>query len=215
MTIWLKTIPWPCFLTPDLMEKPWKVVVAFVGVFIAGAVFGGFFALRMNQREARPRFSQASVSPAAASAAVGQTPAPSSGNRPKTPLPQLQLPAAMAVQAPQLMRRYVEPLDLTAEQKEKINPLLVRAAADIRRQQQTNLQETAIIIQHLQEDLAKELTPVQRVRLEEMTENQRQIVEQRERQQAEKPRNLPGQKPVFKDGVKPKKGTGKPVDDGN
>ena len=121
----------------------------------------------------------------------------------------------MAVQAPQLMRRYVERLDLTAEQKEKINPLLVRAAADIRRQQQTNLQETAIIIQHLQEDLAKELTPVQRVRLEEMTENQRQIVEQRERQQAEKPRNLPGQKPPFKDGVKPKKATGKPVEEGN
>jgi hypothetical protein len=28
----------------------------------------------------------------------------------------MQLPAAMAVQAPQLMRRYVERLDLTAEQ---------------------------------------------------------------------------------------------------
>ncbi|MSU68592.1 MAG: hypothetical protein EXS40_08465 [Opitutaceae bacterium] len=195
------------------MEKPWKVVVAFVGVFIAGAVFGGFFALRVNQRDMRPRFSQAIVS--SAPAPVGQTQAPSSGNRPKTPLPQLQLPAAMAVQAPQLMRRYVERLDLTAEQKEKINPLLVRAAADIRRQQQTNLQETAIIIQHLQEDLAKELTPVQRVRLEEMTENQRQIVEQRERQQAEKPRNQSGQKPAFKDGVKSKKGTGKPVDEGN
>ncbi len=121
----------------------------------------------------------------------------------------------MAVQAPQLMRRYVERLDLTAEQKDKVNPLLVRAAADIRRQQQTNLRETAIIIQHLQEDLAKELTPAQRVRLDEMAENQRQIIEQRERQQAEKLRNQPGQKPPFKEGVRPKKATGKPVDDGN
>lgn len=213
MKIWLKTIPWPCFLVTDRMEKPWKVVVAFVGVFIAGAVFGGFFALRVNQRDVRPRFSQAILS--SPPAAVGQTQAPSSGNRPKTPLPQLQLPAAMAVQAPQLMRRYVERLDLTAEQRDKVNPLLVRAAEDIRRQQQTNLRETAIIIQHLQEDLAKELTPVQRVRLDEMTEHQRQIIEQRERQQAEKPRNLPGQKPPFKDGVKPKKGTGKSVDEGN
>jgi hypothetical protein len=113
------------------------------------------------------------------------------------------------------MRRYVERLDLTAEQKDKVNPLLMRAAADIRRQQQTNFRETAIIIQHLQEDLAKELTPAQRVRLDEMTEQQRQIIEQRERQQAEKPRNQPGQKPMLKDGVKPKKTTGKPVDDGN
>jgi hypothetical protein len=195
------------------MEKPWKVVVAFVGVFIAGAVFGGFFALRVKQREVRPRFSQTILS--SPPAALGQAQAPSSGNRPKTPLPQLQLPAAMAVQAPQLMRRYVERLDLTAEQKDKVNPLLVRAAEDIRRQQQTNLRETAIIIQHLQEDLAKELTPVQRVRLDEMTEHQRLIIEQRERQQAEKPRNLPGQKPPFKDGVKPKKGTGKSVEEGN
>jgi hypothetical protein len=93
--------------------------------------------------------------------------------------------------------------------------LLVRAAADLRRQQQTNLRETAIIIQHLQEDLAKELTPVQRVRLDEMTEQQRQIIEQRERLQAEKPRNQPGEKKLFKDGVKPKKASGKPVDDGN
>jgi hypothetical protein len=201
------------------MEKPWKVVVAFVGVFIAGAVFGGFFALRVNQRDVRPRFLPIVSSPAPAGVPpAGETPSlpkGAGGIRPNTPLPQLPLPAAMAVQAPQLMRRYVERLDLTTEQKEKINPLLVRAAADIRRQQQTNLRETAIIIQHLQEDLGKELTPVQRVRLEEMTENQRQIVEQRERQQAEKPRNLPGQKSPFKDGVKPKKATGKPVDDGN
>ena len=71
-------------------------MVAFVGVFIAGAVFGGFFALRVNQRDVRPRFSHSILS--SPPAAVGQTQAPSSGNRPKTPLPQLQLPAAMAVQ---------------------------------------------------------------------------------------------------------------------
>ena len=28
------------------MDKPWKVIVAFIGVFIAGAVFGGVFSLR-------------------------------------------------------------------------------------------------------------------------------------------------------------------------
>lgn len=30
------------------MNRPWKVIVVFVGVFIAGAVFGGLFALRFQ-----------------------------------------------------------------------------------------------------------------------------------------------------------------------
>ena len=205
------------------MEKPWKVIVAFVGVFIAGSVFGGLLALRLNQRDLAPRFS-----PAALTSRPGPAPAP--GQPPLAPgqpqanpqvprltaaLPQMQLPPGMAVQAPQLMRRYVDRLDLTAEQKERINPLIQRAAADLRRQQQTNFRETGIILQHLQEDLGKELTSAQRGRLDEMAERQRQIIEQRERQQAEKQRAQQGQKPAVKDGGKPRKAGGKPVDDGN
>jgi hypothetical protein len=205
------------------MEKPWKVIVAFVGVFIAGSVFGGLLALRLNQRDLAPRFA-----PAALTSRPGPAPAP--GQPPLAPgqpqanpqvprltaaLPQMQLPPGMAVQAPQLMRRYVDRLDLTAEQKERINPLIQRAAADLRRQQQTNFRETGIILQHLQEDLGKELTSAQRGRLDEMAERQRQIIEQRERQQAEKQRAQQGQKPAVKDGGKPRKAGGKPVDDGN
>ncbi len=126
----------------------------------------------------------------------------------------------MAVQAPQLMRRYVDKLNLTAEQKERINPLIQRAASDLRRQQQTNLRETGIIFQHLQEDIAKELTPAQRTRLEEMAVKQRQIIETREKQQLEltkqeKLRAQQGQKNPGKDGAKPKTGSGKPPEDGN
>jgi hypothetical protein len=205
------------------MEKPWKVIVAFVGVFIAGSVFGGLLALRLNQRDLAPRFA-----PAALTSRPGPAPAP--GQPPLAPgqpqanpqvprltaaLPQMQLPPGMAVQAPQLMRRYVDRLDLTAEQKERINPLIQRAAADLRRQQQTNFRETGIILQHLQEDLGKELTSAQRGRLDEMAERQRQIIEQRERQQAEKQRAQQGQKPAVKEGGKPRKAGGKPVDDGN
>lgn len=29
------------------MNRPWKVILAFLGVFVAGAVFGGFLSLRM------------------------------------------------------------------------------------------------------------------------------------------------------------------------
>lgn len=205
------------------MEKPWKVIVAFVGVFIAGSVFGGLLALRLNQRDLAPRFAPAALTPRPGPApAPGQPPlAPGQPQaNPQVPrlsaaLPQMQLPPGMAVQAPQLMRRYVDRLDLTAEQKERINPLIQRAAADLRRQQQTNFRETGIILQHLQEDLGKELTAAQRGRLDEMAERQRQIIEQRERQQAEKQRAQQGQKPAVKDGGKPSKAGGKPVDDGN
>lgn len=120
------------------------------------------------------------------------------------------------------MRRYVDRLSLTPEQKERINPLIQRAAADLRRQQQTNFRETGIIFQHLQEDIGKELTPVQRVRLEEMAEKQRQIIEQHEKkqqellkQQMEKGRVPQGTKQPAKDGGKTKSPTGKPADDGN
>lgn len=207
------------------MEKPWKVIVAFIGVFSAGSVFGGLLALRLHQREQAPRFAPAAMMPRPTPApapgqpvlAPGQPPATPPGPRATAALPQMQLPAGMAVQAPQLMRRYVDRLDLTAEQKERINPLIQRAAADLRRQQQTNFRETGLILQHLQEDLGKELTPAQRGRLDQMAEHQRQIIEQRERQQAEKAekqRAQQTQKPAGKDGAKPKKAAGKPAEDG-
>jgi hypothetical protein len=233
------------------MEKPWKVVVAFVGVFIAGSIFGGLLALRLNKRDLLPRPSPVTVSQPAPQSTVppAQSPAPALATPQTTPTPptvtavqptpptitarpnqaqpvaQIQLPTGMAVQAPHLMRRYVDKLDLTAEQKERIHPLIVRATNDLRRQQQTNLRETGIIIQHLQEDIAKELSPAQRGRIEEMAEKQRQIIEQREHQQQEllrqqqekqleKQRSQAGQKPP-RDGAKPKLPSGKPADDGN
>lgn len=213
------------------MEKPWKVIVAFVGVFIAGSVFGGLLALRITDRDLSQQPSVAMVTPPPAApsttpaAAVTTAPAQPTAPRPNlTQIPQVQLPATMVVQAPQLMRRYVDRLDLTPEQKERIHPLIVRATNDLSRQKQTNLRETGIIIQHLQEDLAKELTVAQRGRLEEMAEHQRQIIEAREKAQQEKEKMKVQQpmakpavkdaKPGAKDNPKPK-ATGKPIDDGN
>ncbi len=40
------------------MNKPWKVILAFLGVFLAGAVFGGFLSLRVARHffeSAKPR----------------------------------------------------------------------------------------------------------------------------------------------------------------
>lgn len=213
------------------MEKPWKVIAAFVGVFIAGSIFGGLLALRLSHWDLGsrkieiPKAQPAAANPATTGTAPNQPPQITAATpRPaaSAPVPQLQLPPGMAVQAPQLMRRYVDKLNLTTEQKERINPLIQRAASDLRRQQQTNLRETGIIFQHLQEDIAKELTPAQRTRLEEMAEKQRQIIETREKQQVElakqqqdKQRTQQGQKNPGKDGAKAKNANGKPPEDGN
>lgn len=211
------------------MEKPWKVIAAFVGVFIAGSIFGGLLAMRMNRYDLSPRRNEAPkvvVQPAAptgaATVTANQPPQIQAATpRPAAPVAQLQLPPSMAAQAPQLMRRYVDRLSLTPEQKERINPLIQRAAADLKWQQQANLRQTGAIIQHLQEDIGKELTPVQRVRLEEMAEKQLQLIETREKQQQEQLKQqqekarAQAQKNSSKDGPKPKPASGKAPDGGN
>ena len=141
------------------MDKPWKVVFAFIGIFIAGAVFGGFFSLRIGGR-------------------VLQMQAPARNPGPKAGFAAQQGPllgGVEPVRAAQIMRRYAEQLDLTPEQKERINPLIQRATEDIRRQQQINFRENSVILQRLQQDLAKELTPEQRKRLEKMEQRQRDL----------------------------------------
>jgi len=151
------------------MDKPWKVVFAFVGIFIAGAVFGEFFSLRLGGRilrMERPELHGGGSGP--------QNPQEAGQPRPPAPM-------AAAWQAPQLMRRFTERLDLTPEQKEQIRPVIQRAADDFRRQTATNLREHAIIMQRLQEDIAKVLTPEQQARLEKMEQRQHELLGRGER----------------------------------
>ena len=39
------------------MNKPWKVILAFLGVFLAGAVFGGFLSLGVARHFLQRMFS--------------------------------------------------------------------------------------------------------------------------------------------------------------
>lgn len=234
------------------MESPWKVITAFVGVFVAGSVFGGLLTLRViRQREVQTRMVQfvpapettstAPTTPATTPASGGATSSTSTGTTPvstgtpvatTTPVTtppasrpavaQVQaLPANMVGQAPGLMRRHVEKLDLTPEQKERVLGLISRAGKDLTRQQQTNFRETGVILQHLQEDVTRELNPIQRTRLDEMIERQRLAVEAREREQQEAWKKFQADKQekramkqLPKDNIsKPAKG--KPPEDGN
>jgi hypothetical protein len=165
------------------MEKPWKVIFAFVSVFIAGAIFGAFFSLRTGGQLPRMKAGEFRARKGDAQNAVGQAPQ-------SRPL----LGPSQPVQAAQIMRRYTERLDLSPEQRKKVNPLIQRATEDIRRQQQNNFRENGIIVQRLQQDISRELRPEQRARLAEMEERQRELMQQQRGANGE-PRG-PAQRPA-------------------
>lgn len=128
------------------MQTPWKVLAAFIGVFIAGTVFGGFFALRVDRR--------------------GSPQVRGGQHQPVGPL------------TLRLMRSFADRLDLTAEQKEKLRPVMERAGEDIRRVQQSQFREMGVLVERLQQDISQVLTPEQKVKLETMKQQQRDRMRQ-------------------------------------
>lgn len=141
------------------MAQSWKVIAAFVAVFIAGAVFGGFFTLRTSGRRI------------VTSPPVATTPTPAKTTAPR----------AQAV-APVLMRQFTQRLKLTAEQREKIRPLVGRAAEDIQRTNRENIQNATRIMERMHTDIAAWLTPEQRTELNEMA----RTMQERSRKNLEK-----------------------------
>jgi len=143
------------------MDKTWKVIFAFVGVFIAGAVFGGLLALRIGGRFTQMQAQQVRLrGPNAVLADPKQRPL---------------LGGVQPIQPAQIMRRYADRLGFTPEQRKKIRPLIARATQDVRRQQQNNFRESNVILQRLQQDIARELTPEQREKLHKLEQRQREI----------------------------------------
>src|SRR5688500_5217296 len=113
------------------MDVPWKVILAFVGVFIAGAIFGGVFTIGVSARRFAnfPRYVTPSERPVTA--------LPPATQPPKTQVAGPQAPSAPAAQprsnpiTPVLMTQFTRRLNnITAEQKEKLRPILGRAGED-------------------------------------------------------------------------------------
>ena len=149
------------------MQTPWKVIAAFLGVFIAGSIFGGFFALRVDRER---------------------------GGRPAKRVELQQTSAPLNLR---LMRRFAEQLDLTPEQKETLKPLMERAGEDIRRVQQSQVREMSIMVERLQQDIAKSLTPEQKLKLEQMQNEMRERMKAaRERSDKEKAESRRGDFPA-------------------
>lgn len=176
------------------MEKPWKVIAAFIGVFIAGAVFGGFFSVGIGARWlAKESPATVTAAPVTVTATPTVAPAterkaavrPNGGAGAAVRPPLLTVPQSW--QAPALLRRYAERLELTPEQKQKIHPLIQRATEDYNRLRQNTWRETGIILQRLQQDISEVLTPEQREKLRHIEDRQRELLEteQKAREQRE------------------------------
>ena len=156
------------------MDRPWKVILAFVGVFIAGAVFGGFFTLRSVDRvvdAARGKGSPAKAPATKPAPAAPAAPAPAKGI------------------APQVMRQLTQRLSPTPEQQKAIRPIVSRAAEDLQRMQREHLADTTRTTERMYADVSALLTPAQRTQLEqmrqEMLERVRKVREKRDETPAE------------------------------
>jgi hypothetical protein len=171
------------------MEKPWKVVVAFLFVFVAGAVFGGMFTLGVAQRRQGIAVQAVALQPEPSAGKTGGTATPPAAATKPIINPKKVTAAAVAglqpgALTPQIMQQFTRRLELNAEQRERIRPSIARAAEDLLRLRQENLADTARVTERMYEDIAALLTPAQRTELDKMR------VQMQERVKAERLRRL-------------------------
>ena len=150
------------------MDVPWKVILAFVGIFIAGAVFGGVFTMGVSAR----RFANTPRVPAAVERPIAQFPAVTP---PKTevagPLAPKSGPAQLRSNpiTPVLMNQFMRKLSgLTDPQKESLRKTLGRAGEDLHRLRQENFSDVARVTERMYADVSAVLTIEQRAELETM-----------------------------------------------
>jgi hypothetical protein len=160
------------------MGSPVKVIFAFVCVFIAGAVFGGFFTARTASKKMEEVQQPQAAAPVTPAPQATQSPAPTPVvNRPNN------VNRAAATITPQLLQQLSVQLKLTDEQKEKIQPIIKRSAEDMNFLRQENFRATNRVLDRMHNDITVFLTPEQRSELE----IQKRILQDR-MQQAEKQR---------------------------
>jgi hypothetical protein len=112
------------------MNRPWKVILAFALVFVAGAIFGGALAprwLRLDlDLQNRPPFTE------------------------------------------RVMKRLDQELSLTDAQRAGILPIVERMAEETQRMRRDGVQTYRTVMDGYNAEIALQLTPEQRTKLEEM-----------------------------------------------
>src|SRR5690242_4469932 len=111
------------------METPWKVIIAFIGVFVAGAIFGGVFTLGAGKRfRAEPVAQQPLPQPKPQQVAQQPTPTESPKTDPTKSVPPKLPPFTLG-----MMRDLTKRLSPTSEQQRAFRPIVQRATEDIQR----------------------------------------------------------------------------------
>jgi len=138
------------------MAKTWQVVLATVAIFVAGLVTGVAFTLGAVRWVARhPRVNPAQMFPYAQARA--------------------EQPAQIG---PQLIRSFINQLDLTDEQRGRIQPIVRRTVAQLARERREVQLNSALIIEKMQDEIAELLTPEQRMKFEDLMSRQRARLQQ-------------------------------------
>ena len=164
------------------MDVPWKVILAFVGVFIAGAVFGGVFTMGVSARRiVAPR--------PPGDKGIAQFP-PVTAPKAQVAGPQAPKTATTAARpnpiTPVLMTQFTRRLSgLTPVQKESLRTILGRAGEDYYRLRQENLADVARVTERMYADVSGLLTADQRVELESMRKQVEEKLQADRRKRAE------------------------------
>jgi len=139
------------------MDKPWKVILAFTGIFLAGILVGSLVTLRWGVNR------------------VHHLPGGDQMGR-------------------EMMQRLTSQLDLTAEQQDKIRPIVDRTADELRELRRTAQRASAAALVRMHNEVAPLLTPAQKIKLDELDAKQRErwdrlkrFGEERERRMKDKP----------------------------
>jgi len=132
------------------MAKTWQVILATIVIFVAGLVTGGATALGVVRWVVRHR----GMNPPAFGMA-GQRAGPMMGF------------------GPQLMRNLENRLELTADQKARIAPIVERTATELSQNRREVQQRSAAAIERMQGDVAPILTPEQLVKFDDLIAKQR------------------------------------------
>jgi Spy/CpxP family protein refolding chaperone len=136
------------------MAKTWQVVLATIAIFAAGLVTGGATALGVVKWVARhPR-----VAPGM----------PGLGAH----------PGQLQQFGPQLMRSFVNQLDLTDDQRTRIGSIVKRTASQLTRERHEVQLTSALAIEKMQDEIADLLTADQRTKFEALIAEQRARLEQ-------------------------------------
>lgn len=154
------------------MVKPWQVILATIGIFVAGLVTGGAVAFRVARGLRQGQQTQV----------TGQ-----GAGRPMPSLEQL---------GPQLIRRFAmaKELDLLPAQRMRINQIARGTAEKLSRLRRETSLNSLLMIEEMQDEISNELTPAQRAKFENLLSGQREkMLKFKQMQENQLRNNRPGE----------------------